>query len=290
MLEGVSFQVSRGEIVGLVGESGSGKSTVLKALLDTIGPSGEAHSISLEVAGRDVHALPRAEYRRLRGIEMSLVSQDPVNSFNPAISVGSQFRRVLKRLYPHLGRRELDDRILKLLRGVGIDGRGKLKAYPFQFSQGQLQRFMIALATSSDRLQVLLADEPTTSLDVTIEAQILDLLRGLRDERNLAVVLVTHNLPVVAETCDRVMVMHGGRIVEDAPVRELFRHPQHWYTKQLIDAIPTFPKGGRGHHPSASTGDRSVRPLLQPIVGGTSWSACHLPVLADVTQPGVAHD
>ena len=299
VVRGVSFQVSRGEIVGLVGESGSGKSTVLKSLLDMIGASGEVKSRALEVAGRNVHAMPRSEYRKLRGVEMSVVSQDPVNSFNPAWSVGSQFRRVLKRLYPHLGHRELNERVLELLRGVGIDGHGKLKAYPFQFSQGQLQRIMIALATSSDRLQVLLADEPTTSLDVTIEAQILNLIRRLRDERNLAVVLVTHNLPVVAEICDRVMVMYAGRIVEEAPVRELFCNPQHPYTRQLLKAIPAFPRDGRRLHamagavpnlsvdtPGCAFTPRCeeringvcevVRPVLQRAPNGASWAACHL--------------
>lgn len=309
VVRGVSFEVNRGEIVGLVGESGSGKSTVLKALLDTLGPTGEAQSRVLEVAGRDVHALPRSEYRTLRGVEMSVVSQDPVNAFNPAWSIGSQFRRVLKRLYPRRGRRELNERILELLRGVGIDGRDKLKAYPFQFSQGQLQRIMIAVATSSERLQVLLADEPTTSLDVTIEAQILDLIRRLRDERNLAVVLVTHNLPVVAEICDRVMVMYAGRIVEQAPVRELFRNPQHPYTRQLIKANPAFPRDGRRLHSMTGTvPNLSVdtpgcafaprceerieglcevrRPVLVPGPGGTSSAACHLLGTPELDESG----
>lgn len=207
--------------------------------------TGEARTDVLQVAGRDVRTLPRAEYRRMRGVEMSFVSQDPVNAFNPAWTIGSQLRRVLKRLSPDKSRKELDAWALELLRNVGIDGRGKLKSYPFQFSQGQLQRIMIALACASDRLQVLLADEPTTSLDVTIEAQVLRLIRRLRDERGMAVVLVTHNLSVVAEVCDRVMVMYAGRLVEEAPVRELFRNPRHPYTRQLLKAIPAFPRDGK---------------------------------------------
>lgn len=313
VVRGVSFDVNRGEIVGLVGESGSGKSTVLKSILDMIGSAGEVTAQSLEVDGRDVQALRPADYRQMRGVEMAFVSQDPVNAFNPAWSIGSQFRRVLKRLYPQLSRSELDTRILDALRGVGIDGAGKLKSYPFQFSQGQLQRIMIALATSSDRLQVLLCDEPTTSLDVTIEAQILDLIRRLRDERNLAVVLVTHNLPVVAEICDRVLVMYAGRIVEEAPVRKLFRDPQHPYTRQLIKSIPVFPRDGRRLHamagavpnlsvdtPGCAFAPRCeeridglcemVRPVLQVAPNGQSRAACHLLDSSQGHHNGGTHD
>lgn len=309
VVRGISFGVHAGEIVGLVGESGCGKSTVLKSLLDLIGDQGEARADVLEVAGRDVRSLPRAEYRRMRGVEMSYVSQDPVNAFNPAWTIGSQVRRVLKRLAPGKSRKELDAWALELLRDVGIDGRGKLRSYPFQFSQGQLQRIMIALACASDRLQVLLADEPTTSLDVTIEAQVLQLIGRLRAERGMAVVLVTHNLSVVAEVCDRVMVMYAGRLVEEAPVRDLFRNPQHPYTRQLLKAIPPFPRDGKrletmpGQVPDPSVDapgcafaprcrDRisglcdRVRPVMPPATGpGTARAACHL-VTTSVSASG----
>lgn len=298
VVRGVSFDVHSGEIIGLVGESGSGKSTVLKSLLDLIGENGQARADVLEVAGRDVRSLPRAEYRQMRGVELAFISQDPANAFNPAWTIGSQFRRVLKRHSPGLSRRELDAWAIELLKAVGIDGRGKLDSYPFQFSQGQLQRIMIALACASDRLQVLLADEPTTSLDVTIEAQVLQLIKRLRDERGLAVVLVTHNLAVVAEMCDRVLVMYAGRIVEDAPVRELFRNPRHPYTRQLLKSIPAFPRDGRRLHtmtgavpdlsvdvPGCAFAPRCeeridglcerVRPVLPPP-GTTARAACHL--------------
>lgn len=298
VVRGVSFDVYPGEIVGLVGESGSGKSTVLKSILDLVGERGETHADALEIAGRDVRSLPREEYRRMRGIEMSLVSQDPINAFNPAWTIGSQLRRFLKRLAPDKNRKELDAWALELLRDVGIDGRGKLTSYPFQFSQGQLQRIMIALACASDRLKVLFADEPTTSLDVTIEAQVLQLIRRLRDERGMAVVLVTHNLSVVAEICDRVMVMYAGRLVEEAPVRELFRNPQHPYTRQLLKAIPSFPRDGRrletmpGRVPDLSVDvpgcafaprcpERiglcdETRPVLPTATPGAARAACHL--------------
>ncbi len=294
VVRGVSFQVHAGEIVGLVGESGSGKSTVLKSLLDLIGDQGEARTDALEVAGRDVRSLPRAQYRRMRGIEMSFVSQDPVNAFNPAWTIGSQLRRALRRLAPGKSRRELDAWALELLKNVGIDGRGKLTSYPFQFSQGQLQRIMIALACASDRLQVLLADEPTTSLDVTIEAQVLQLIRRLRDERGMAVLLVTHNLSVVAEICDRVMVMYAGRLVEEAPVRELFRNPQHPYTRQLLKAIPSFPRDGRrletmpGRVPDLSVDvpGCAFAPRCRERIAGLCDHT--RPVMPPVTEPGAA--
>lgn len=316
VVRGVSFEVRAGEIVGLVGESGSGKSTVLKSLLDLIGEQGEARTDVLEIAGQDVRSLPRAEYRRMRGVQMSFVSQDPVNAFNPAWTIGSQLRRVLKRLSPDQSRKELDRWALELLKNVGIDGRGKLNSYPFQFSQGQLQRIMIALACASDRLQVLLADEPTTSLDVTIEAQVLHLIRRLRDELGMAVLLVTHNLSVVAEVCDRVMVMYAGRLVEEAPVRDLFHNPQHPYTRQLLKAIPTFPRDGKrletmpGLVPDLSVDvpgcafaprcqDRisglcdQTRPVMPPATDpGAARAACHLVTPADgaVEAEGSGHE
>lgn len=313
VVRGVSFSVQRGEIVGLVGESGSGKSTVLKSVLDLLGDKGEARADVLEIAGRDLRTLPAAELRKLRTVEMAVVAQDPINAFNPSWTIGSQFRRVLKRHAPDKSRKQLDAWSLELLAGVGIDGTGKLKSYPFEFSQGQLQRIMIALASASDKLQVLLADEPTTSLDVTIEAQVLQLIRRLRDERNLAVVLVTHNLAVVAEMCDRVMVMYAGRIVEDAPVREIFRNPQHPYTKQLLKAIPAFPRDRqRLHTMTGAVPDLTVdpegcafaprcdhrivglcdtvRPALLPAPGQElALAACHLVAEPAHTNSGGQH-
>jgi oligopeptide/dipeptide ABC transporter ATP-binding protein len=300
-----ALDVLPGEVVGLVGESGSGKSTALKSILGMLRPPTEVTADEIVLAGRDLRALSGEEARKLRGGEMSMIFQDPINSFNPAWTIGSQFRRVLKLHRPDLQRSEYDDEIIRLLAGVGIDGRGKLKSYPFQFSQGQLQRIMIAVACASKDLKVLLADEPTTSLDVTIEAQVLELLRGLRKERNLAMVLVTHDLSVIAEMCDKVVVMYAGEVVEVANVYDLFERPQHPYTEQLLQAIPHFPHGGerlyamRGAVPAldqmppgctfAPRCDRylgticdTVKPhLAEGSTGGRA--ACHL-----VTQPDLA--
>jgi oligopeptide/dipeptide ABC transporter ATP-binding protein len=294
------LSVRPGEVVGLVGESGSGKSTALKSILGNLGPGAEVHADEIVLDGQDLRSLSPEQARRMRGGQMSMIFQDPINSFNPSLTIGSQFRRALALHRPDLSRREYDDEIVRLLAGVGIDGRSKLKSYPFQFSQGQLQRIMIAVACASKDLKALLADEATTSLDVTIEAQVLELLRRLRTERNLAMVLVTHDLSVVAEMCDKVVVMYAGEVVEVADVYELFERPQHPYTQQLLKAIPHFPHDGerlyamRGAVPAldrVNTGcpfaprcDRYIgpvcgteRPGLRPTaVGGEARAACHL--------------
>lgn len=293
-----SVSIKPGEIVGLVGESGSGKSTVLKAILGMLRPPTEVLAEEIVLDGRNLRRLSLEESRRIRAGEMAMIFQDPINSFNPSFTIGSQFRRVLKLHRPDLKPGEYDDEIIRLLQGVGIDGRDKLDSYPFQFSQGQLQRIMIALACSSRNLKLLLADEPTTSLDATIEAQVLQLLRRLRDERNLAMVLVTHDLSVIAEMCDKVVVMYAGGIVEVAGVYDLFERPQHPYTQQLLKALPTFPHDGgrlyamRGAVPALDhviTGctfaarcdsylgpicDQEPPPLTEVATGG-QWSACH---------------
>lgn len=294
-----SLTVRPGEIVGLVGESGSGKSTALKSILGMLRPPATVEADAVVLDGRDLRTLSEEEARKVRGGEMAMIFQDPINSFNPSWTIGSQFRRVLKLHRPDLGRHEYDAEILRLLKGVGIDGRGKLDSYPFQFSQGQLQRIMIAVACASKDLKVLLADEPTTSLDVTIEAQVLELLRTLRAERELAMVLVTHDLSVVAEMCDKVVVMYAGQVVEVADVYSLFENPQHPYTKQLLQAIPGFPHDGerlyamRGAVPPLSAPIRGcwfadrcdskigsvcddVPPALLPVGTDGAAAACHL--------------
>jgi oligopeptide/dipeptide ABC transporter ATP-binding protein len=294
----VSFDVAAGEAVGIVGESGSGKSTVLRALLRLL--PGSAHiEGQVRYHGRDLLAIEENDMRQVRGGEISLIVQDPVNAFNPAFTVGDQLRRVLR-----LHRRErppggYDAEIYRMLRRVGIDPAGKLNAYPFNFSQGQLQRMMIAAACLAGRPLLLLADEPTTSLDVSVEAQVLQLLRELRGELGLAVLLVTHNLAVVAELCDRVLVMYAGRVVEQGDIYAIFERPRHPYTEQLLQSIPTFPHSGQrlralpGRVPDLLTEPRgcpfaprcerhlgaicdSVPPALIPAASDDQLAACHL--------------
>ncbi|MDA8368915.1 MAG: ABC transporter ATP-binding protein [Nocardiopsaceae bacterium] len=278
-----SLSVREGEIVGLVGESGSGKSTVLKSILGMLKPPAEVTSDGIFLDGRDLREVSAKEMRRIRGGRLAMVFQDPINSFNPAWTIGNQFRRVLSLHCPHLHRRDYDAEILRLLNRVGIDGRGKLNSYPFEFSQGQLQRIMIAVACASPDLRVLLADEPTTSLDVTIEAQVLELLRDLREERGLAMVLVTHDLSVVAEMCDKVVVMYAGRVVEVAEVHDLFERPQHPYTRQLLKAIPDFPHDGRRLYAM-----RGAVPRLDEEVPGCTFAPrcdAHLGDVCDEVPP-----
>lgn len=278
------LSVRRGEIVGLVGESGSGKSTALKSILGLrLAADAEVRADEIVLDGRDLRTLSDEEARKVRGGQMSMIFQDPINSFNPSWTIGSQFRRVLALHRPDLDRKEYDDEIIRLLAGVGIDGRGKLKSYPFQFSQGQLQRIMIAVACASKDLKVLLADEATTSLDVTIEAQVLELLRQLRRERNLAMVLVTHDLSVVAEMCDTVVVMYAGEVVEVANVYDLFERPQHPYTQQLLKAIPQFPHTGERLYAM-----RGAVPRLDQRIAGCAFAArCdrHLGSVCDTVPP-----
>jgi oligopeptide/dipeptide ABC transporter ATP-binding protein len=244
-VEDVTFSIQPGEAVGLVGESGSGKSTVLRSLLGLINPPGRVVSGEVIFRGRDLSGLGQDELRRLRGGQISLILQDPVNAFNPSLTIGDQLRRIL-RLHRHQEPAGGYDReITRMLARVGVDAAGKLNQYAFNFSQGQLQRIMIAAACLGGEPALLLADEPTTSLDVTIEAQVLQLLRDLRRELGLALILVTHNLALVAELCDRVLVMYAGRLVEDGGVYSVFDTPAHPYTRQLLRSLPRFPASAK---------------------------------------------
>lgn len=243
-VRGVSFAVHRGEAVGIVGESGCGKSTVLKALLGLVDAPGRRTAGTVAFEGRDVGALSHADLRALRRHRIGTVFQDPVNVLNPALTVRHQLRRAVRLRHEGAPPADIDAAVLGMLGRVGIDGRGKLDSYPFQFSQGQLQRIAIAMACLAGSPSLVLADEPTTSLDVTIEAQIVRLLRDLRRELDLALVLVTHNLALVAQLCDRILVMYAGRLVEEADVTTLFDRPAHPYTRQLLRSIPPFPSEG----------------------------------------------
>jgi oligopeptide/dipeptide ABC transporter ATP-binding protein len=243
-VEDVSFTIRPGEAVGLVGESGSGKSTVLRSLLGLITPPGRVASGEVIFRGRDLRTLPEAELRRIRGGQISLIFQDPVNAFNPSLTIGDQLRRLLRMHRAQEPADGFDPEIARMLARVGVDATGKLNGYAFNFSQGQLQRIMIAAACLSGSPSLLLADEPTTSLDVTIEAQVLQLIRDLRRELDLALLLVTHNLALVAELCDRVLVMYAGRLVEDGDVYSVFEAPKHPYTQQLLRSLPKFPSSG----------------------------------------------
>jgi oligopeptide/dipeptide ABC transporter ATP-binding protein len=240
----VSLNLRAGEIVGVIGESGSGKSSVLKALIGQQARNASVTARKLSLAGLPVLDSSRRQVRPHLGRYIGTVFQDPVNALNPSITVRRQFNRFFRLHRTDLRKSDYEKETLNLLGAVGIDGRGKLDSYPFEFSQGQLQRVMIALATASPEVRLILADEATSSLDVTIQAQILDLLRRIRDERGIAVLIITHDVGVISRACDQVIVMYGGRVVEEATAKAIQEQPAHPYSAGLIASVPTFPADG----------------------------------------------
>jgi peptide/nickel transport system ATP-binding protein len=232
----VSFDLEPGEIVALVGESGCGKSVTAMAIPRLLEPGTRVGGrISLD--GVDLATRSERDMQKVRGKEISVVFQEPMTSLNPAYTVGRQIAEVIK-VHEGLPARAVRERVVELLDLVGIpDARNRVKAYPHELSGGMRQRVMIAIAVACNP-KVLIADEPTTALDVTIQAAILDVIRRLRDTLGTAVVLITHDLGVVAEVADRVVVMYSGRRVEHAPTAELFARPQHPYTHGLLGALP----------------------------------------------------
>jgi peptide/nickel transport system ATP-binding protein len=250
VVRGVSLTVGRGEVVGLVGESGSGKSMTALAVLGLVPPPGRVTAGGVWLDGPagpvDLLALGPRELRQVRGARIAMVFQEPATAFNPVYSIGFQIAEAVR---AHRGpegrisRREARDEAARLLDRVALaDARRRLGDYPHQLSGGQRQRAMIAMALAG-RPDLLLADEPTTALDVTLQAQILELLDGLRRDLGLSVLLITHDLGVVAESCDRVVVMRAGRVVETAAVAELFRAPAHPYTRELLATLPRLGAG-----------------------------------------------
>jgi oligopeptide transport system ATP-binding protein len=237
-VDGVSFALRRGEILGIVGESGCGKSVTNLSVLGLLPkPQGRIAGGSVRFEGRELVGLPEREMRRIRGNRIAMIFQDPMTSLNPYLTVEEQLAEV-GTLHLGLTRPQAVERAVALLDRVGIpDARRRVRSYPHEFSGGMRQRVMIAMALLCDP-EVLIADEPTTALDVTIQAQILELLKGLRDERGMAIILVTHDLGVVAGTCDRVLVMYAGRVVEEASTRDLFARPTHPYTLGLLRSVP----------------------------------------------------
>ncbi|HSK79611.1 MAG TPA: ABC transporter ATP-binding protein [Thermoanaerobaculia bacterium] len=238
VVRGVSFAIGKGEILGLVGESGSGKSLTALSLLGLVPKAARVRGeVRLEGVSGNLLTLPEPEMRRVRGGRIGLVFQEPMTAFNPVYTIGFQVAEAVRAHRP-LSRRAARDEAVRLLERVALpDARRRLDDYPHQLSGGQRQRAMIAMALAGGP-DLLLADEPTTALDVTIQAQILELLEALRTDLGLSVLLITHDLGVVAETCDRVLVMQAGEIVEEAAVETLFAAPAHPYTRMLLAAVP----------------------------------------------------
>jgi ABC-type dipeptide/oligopeptide/nickel transport system ATPase component len=238
-VDGVNLQVNRGEVLGLVGESGSGKSVTSLSIMRLVGPPGKIVSGEILFEGQPLHAFSEKQMVKIRGDAISMIFQQPQSSLNPVHTTGAQVAEVFK-LHARLDEAEVDSRTTEMFQLVGIPDPGeKVKAYPHEMSGGQAQRVMIAMGLARSP-QLLIADEPTTALDVTIQAQILDLMKNLKNKLETAVILITHDLGVIAEMADRVAVMYAGQIVEQAPAKTLFAQPKHPYTQGLLASIPVM--------------------------------------------------
>ena len=260
-VNGVSFNVNAGEIVGLVGESGCGKSVTSLSVMRLHNERLTKISGSIKFGGKEVLDLTTSEMQSMRGNEMSMIFQEPMSALDPIMRIEDQLAEAISLHNSSMSKAEIHERCVNALKLVGIpEPEMTLRNYPHELSGGMCQRVMIAMAMSCEP-KLLIADEPTTALDVTIQAQILALMEDIRNRRNTGILLITHDLGVVAETCSRVIVMYAGNIVEEAPVKELFANPQHPYTEGLIASVPRL--GKRLHRlPSipGSVPDLSVMP------------------------------
>ncbi|PCJ50902.1 MAG: peptide ABC transporter ATP-binding protein [Gammaproteobacteria bacterium] len=261
-IDGISFDVMPGETMGLVGESGCGKSVTSLAILGLVpSPPGKITAGSIQLNGRELVGLRESEYRKIRGSEISMIFQEPMTALNPVFTVASQMKDVLAR-HQKIRGKQAKNRAIEMLELVGIPSPElRINEYPHQLSGGMRQRVMIAMALSCNP-KLLLADEPTTALDVTIQAQVMEQIVKLQHELGTAVVLVTHDLGVVAESCQRAVVMYAGRIVEQSPIIPLFQNPQHPYSAGLMASIPKI---------------RDTKIAELPTIPGTVPDLLHLP-------------
>ena len=236
-VRGISYTLEKGEVLGIVGESGSGKSVSTSALMQMVAKPGEVLAGQIYFDGKDILALSEKEMSAIRGKDIGMVFQDPMTSLNPVYTVGNQIDEVLRK-HTELNKEERRSRIIELFELVGINQPEKrISQYPHEFSGGMRQRVVIAMALACNP-KLLIADEPTTALDVTIQAQIIELLKELKEKINMSIIFITHDLGVIAEICDKVAVMYGGTIVEQGTIDDIFYNPKHPYTKGLFKSIP----------------------------------------------------
>jgi oligopeptide/dipeptide ABC transporter ATP-binding protein len=297
-VDGVTFMVFPDEVFCLVGESGSGKSVTMLAVMGLLPPNARITSGEILFKGRDIRSMPRKELNQIRGKELAMVFQDPMTSLNPVRRVGTQIAEMVKLHRKDLSKSEVNTRVIELLKGVGVkDAEERAKAYPHQWSGGMRQRAMIAMAMAHSP-SLLVADEPTTALDVTIQAQVMDVLSDVRAKTSASMIMITHDMGLVAEVADRVVVMYSGRMVESGTVFDVFDHPKHPYTVGLLAsvlqngpinrrayAIPGSPPSpqdrpsGCNFNPRCGLSHgrqicRTDEPVLIPL-GPTQSSACH---------------
>ncbi len=295
-VDGISFEVARGDALGIVGESGSGKSMTLRSILGVLPPEARITAGQILLDGQDLVPLQQSDLNRIRGLKMSMIFQEPMSALNPVMRVGPQ---IAEGPLVHLGisRSKAAERALELMRRVGIpDPERRFRAYPHEFSGGMRQRVMIAIALSCEP-EIILCDEPTTALDVTIQDQILRLLARLCGESGVSLVFVTHDLPVVAQICQQVAVMYGGKLVEFGPVRDVLQDPRHPYTLGLVRSAPDFdnvreslvpipgsppslisPPEGCRFHPRCKFAEQDCMvtvPPLKPLPGGRATACLH---------------
>ena len=251
-VDGVSFQLERGKVLGIVGESGSGKSVTAYSIMQILAPTGKIIGGSVKLGGQELVNAGEKVLRTVRGNKISIIFQDPMTSLNPTYTVGHQLMEAIL-LHTKRNKQQAHERALEMLRLVNINQPEKrMKQYPFELSGGMRQRVMIAMALACEP-DILIADEPTTALDVTIQAQILDLMRDLQKQLGMAIIMITHDLGVVAQMCDEVVVMYAGSICEQGTADEIFYNPRHEYTKGLMRSIPTADTKGQRLQPITGT-------------------------------------
>ena len=251
-VNGVSFNLERGKVLGIVGESGSGKSVTAYSIMQILEKTGKIVSGSVKFDGQELVGIGEEGMKKIRGNKISIIFQDPMTSLNPTYTIGHQLMEAIM-LHTPRNKQQAWDRAVDMLRLVNVNEPEKrMKQYPFEFSGGMRQRVMIAMALACEP-DILIADEPTTALDVTIQAQILELMQSLQKELGMAIIMITHDLGVVAQLCDEVVVMYAGSICEQGTADEIFYNPRHEYTKGLMRSIPTLESDGQRLHPITGT-------------------------------------
>ena len=251
-VNGVSFTLKKGKVLGIVGESGSGKSVTAYSIMQILAPSGKIVGGSIKLDGQELVGADDQTLKDVRGNKVSIIFQDPMTSLNPTYTIGNQLMEAIL-LHTNRDKKQAYDRAVEMLRLVNVNEPEKrMKQYPFELSGGMRQRVMIAMALACEP-DILIADEPTTALDVTIQAQILELMKTLQQELEMAIIMITHDLGVVAQMCDEVIVMYAGSICEQGTVDEIFYNPQHEYTKGLLRSIPSTTSAGTKLQPIAGT-------------------------------------